>query len=693
MAEEKENQEQLSPSGPGSSARASENQMSEITVSNRTKHGSYDIYTDRSLQALVPPGLTAFEARDHINHAPMMAVISGRNQVARTLNVSTYRSFKNPYCVHLDDMLTIDWPEGGRAFAFLYERPVGTRIMQDMNSPVPAVSEDKLIPLVIRPVLSALVEMRNSDFVHGAINLTNMYWTTADHGDAVMLGECLATLPSCLQPALFESPDRGMAQPDGRGLGSNKDDLYALGVCVALLLRGTNYLAGLSDDEIVRRKIDQGSYGVLLGRERVPTVVSEFLRGALTDDEMQRWTLDDALAWLDGRRLSPKQPRMTAEVARAFVFRGEKLWTPRAISHEFARNVSDAVQVLENGQLLQWVKRNFEDKSLYNRLEQAIAIEKDAATSQGKERMVSQACVALDSKAPLRYCGVSLYPRGYGSALATAIAQGGDVQSFGEIVAHQLFGFWYSMQDELRNDHTSMATLFSRCRSYLALRSTGHGIERVFYTLCKEAHCLSPLIKNYCVMGPGELLLALEKLSASPQRPETLLDRHMVAFLSVRDAKVIDNCINMLSSGHKGVEMAGALRAMAEIQLRYDTGLLPGIARWVIAYAESALERITDRDLREELLKKIKKQDDGDLAALSNLIDNADILNDDQTRYQIARREYADLVRQKEDIETQLKKNRHIYGRATGRQTAMILSAVLASMVIIGYLTMRFTGG
>src|SRR5690606_22588018 len=135
--------------------------------------------------------------------------------------------------------------------------------------------------------------------------------------------------------------------------------------------RGVNFLADKTPEEILGEKIRDGSYGMVIGRERLPAGISEFLRGVLSDDESQRWNIDEAMRWLEGRRLSPKQPKVGLRAARSLIFVDKKYWDLRTLALAFSENVGEAAKIIEADQFDLWIKRNFEDPNLIKRLEDA----------------------------------------------------------------------------------------------------------------------------------------------------------------------------------------------------------------------------------------------------------------------------------------------------------------------------------
>jgi len=151
---------------------------------------------------------------------------------------------------------------------------------------------------VVKSLVHALLDMRDADIVHGNIRPSNMFAIGPAGGvDRVILGECLSTPSSYAQPAMFETIERAMADPIGRGPPVIDDDLYALGVSLAVILRHRDPMEGFTDEQIINHKIDQGSYIALTGKDRFSGDILELLRGLLNDDRVQRWNLEDRGGW------------------------------------------------------------------------------------------------------------------------------------------------------------------------------------------------------------------------------------------------------------------------------------------------------------------------------------------------------------------------------------------------------------
>ncbi|MCK5518560.1 MAG: hypothetical protein KAI61_04025 [Alphaproteobacteria bacterium] len=665
--------------------------ISQITSDGRIMVGhDIEILPDKERTEYASPATKAYEAKARNLGGEHFALICGCATVPRVTTIGSYKGLKSLHILRLIEAGVIDWmPENCQKFALIYEKPAGKKMMESADAIPYKVSEDHLIPMIIAPAVKALSDFRNIDFIHGAINAENIYMSGMQGTERIILGDCLSSAPSLQQHPLYEMASRAVAQASGRGPGTIKDDLYALGVCVAMAARGKNFMLGKSPQQIIYEKIEHGSYGAIIGRERIPGGVSEFLRGVLNDDDDQRWSIDDAMRWLEGRHINPKPSRVILKAARPLIFREQKYLDLRSLAEGFSKNVSDAGVEIEKGQFELWLKRNFEDKALRARFDDICEKEKTAP----RDRWIFSVCMALDPFGPLRYKGRSIFPGGLGMALAEAIAQNEDIQIYGEMVLQQFFNDWIGQIFDELPDAAGIMSILEKSRGVLSQKMPGYGIERVLYMLDQEVACMSPILRDYFVLAPGNLLLALESISQSGTRPDTILDRHMIAFISVRERQMIDSHLGYVNSSNKGNQMIGIIRTLAAIQRRFFIGSVPGVGNWLISMTEPIVKLLKDHELRQKLVRAIGRlQDNGNLTALLDLVDDPILIQDDAKRFGMACREYKSLVLEKRAIESYFRKRKY-FGKATGRQVAVLFSSVLSVIVIAGYVVLRLMNG
>ncbi|MCE9508431.1 MAG: hypothetical protein K8R48_09015 [Alphaproteobacteria bacterium] len=665
--------------------------ISQTTADGRIMIGQdMEIFPKKECREFASPGTEAYDVKDRRMAGEQFALLCGRSSVPRIAVIGLYKKLKSRNILKLVDAGLIDWPpEHSRRFALIFEKPAGKKIMESAEAKPFMVSEDMLIPAVIQPAVAALSELANSDTVHGAVNAENAFMTGAPGAETIVLGECLSSPPSFWQHPMYETIPRAMAKPSGRGPGTSKDDIYALGVCVAMMALGENLLLGKSPQQIIYDKIEHGSYGAITGRGRIPGSIAEFLRGALNDDEDQRWSIDDAARWLEGRRAPPKQPHPVPKAARALVFGDQQLLDLRAAAEAFSGNVAAAALEIEKGQFESWLKRNFVDKALKLRLDGIGEKEKQSSP----EKLVSRVCMALDPLGPIRFKGLSFFPEGFGTALAEAMLKGEDIQVYGEVISQQLLTSWVSQRVDEIHDASGLTSLFEKCRAALGHRTPGNGIERVLYMLNPGLYCLSPMIRDLFVFSSAGILQELERLSEQEQRPSAVLDRHMIAFISVREPRLIDPHLGYLNSPGKGKQTVGIMRTLAAIQQKFAVGPVPGIMNWLLSMTPPVIEMLHDRDLRRDMSRQLNRlRGSGNLEELLDLVDDHLLIQDDERRFDQARDEYKNLAAEKNDLENYIKRRKN-FGMVTGRQISMIASSTLAIVIITGYVVQRFISG
>jgi hypothetical protein len=494
-------------------------------------------------------------------------------------------------------------------------------------------------------------------------------------------------------PVLYETIERGMADPIARGLGSFIDDMYSLGVCIAVLLRSYDPLEGLSDKEIIERKMELGTYNAIISKDRFTGSILELLRGLLYDDAGQRWNLDDVTAWLDGRRLSPKQSAKKIKATRPIQFNGEKYLHPEGLARDLYQNPSDVVQIIDGGEMGQWLERAVDDKILSTRVEKSIAMASDAGRSGAfAERLTTRLAIALHPDAPIRYRNLAVMPDGVGKGLTHAYIRKMNVQLYEEFINHHFVVQWVDMLIHSSVDVTSVISRFDSCRNFLRQTQVGYGIERCIYYLNPEGQCLSDKLKAYYVRTPEEMMAAFEAIATAPNRPLMFFDRHIVAFLSVKDRKNIDPYAPEINSEHTYKKVLGELKTLATIQKRSRMPNYPGICSWIADNLEPVYERYHDRELRKSLQNKVDKlKASGDISKIAALFDDPKTDENDRREFRRAMKEFSDRDRESRTLASKLAKNDH-FGRETGRQASAFVAAMIAAIIIMITAFITLTG-
>lgn len=655
------------------------NDTIEIFPHKRLPH--YDQGTVKAYAAL---------KRNEIDNSNRYALICERDVLPRVRAVPSFVNIVNPSLVQIVASGVIFWePSNEERYAFVYDNPMRSPLMDLSKQVGLGWKLDKLTEIIVKPMLGLLMDFRDKDFFHGGIRPDNIFSNPSF--EQIVLGDCLATPPAYAQPVLFEPVWRSMADPAGRGLGRKEDDYYAFGVTLALLARSKDHMAGFSDEDIIKQKVRQGSYSSILRAERLPAPVIELLRGLLIDDESQRWGVDEIQGWLDGQRLSPKQSVRSVKVSRPVEFDGQEYFWPTILSMDLRNNPSEAVQMIANKGLEQWVERSLEDKMTKARLELVRDVPESAGHGgAGASRCLMQASAALEPAAPLRYKGMNFMPDGFSVLLYQAMASGADVAPFVDVIAQKMVSFWITMQGDSYHDTASFSSRFEDARLFLQQKTMGYGVERCIYFLAPDAPCLSPALKGYYVRTPADLLHALEEIAVQPDRPRGFVDRHIAAFLVVKERRLIERSFIELNSEHDYSNIRGNIKVIAAIQQKEKVGPLPGLSRWALDLLDPVLGRYHDRELREELKKKLTAlAEDGELAKMVGILENPQLRRDDFNSFRRAMKEYDTLRREKGALEIDLSRPA-TFGKQTGYEVAAIFSAILAGIISMVFAFMAF---
>jgi len=642
-----------------------------------------EIFPSMPLPELDGPGGPAFAAR-YVSDASssLYAILCTSGLPARVEAVQPMRAVDNPGVLRLIEADVVAWPDGTYAYALVYQRPLTPRMMTSLDETRAPLNEDAVGHHFITPMIGALVALSNAGVVHNAIRPTNIFWRIGN-ATSPQIGECLSTPAGVGQPVLFEPIERAQATPIGRGVGLPADDCYAFGVTLALLVMGRNPLQGLDDQAIIDIKMQRGTFSALIGNQRLSPTHIEILRGLLADDAMQRWSASDLDLWLGGRRMTPKSSDAGRRAARHFDFMGKEYWQIGPLVQALANNVGEAAKIIENESLNKWLRRAMNDEERAKDTNTVVHdLKKSGKTAHYEDQLVARVCIALDHSAPIYYRGLSVMPSGIAPLLAEAAVTGKNISVLSEIISTQLVALWIQMQKDVKSDYIALSQLLDKLKGFVERASLGNGIERAVYEANPGLPCMSPMLRNQYVATPKMLLPALERVAASGNRPREPLDRHIAAFLIVRD-KRSESLFTPMSSPEGSVRKGIALLTLfSELQYRHGPEHLPHLAGWLAPAVEPVLRRFLSKTLRTQLQKQVKEAiGAGSLVQLLRLIDDPKRVERDRQDFIAARLLHLNIQKEIAVLEVKLN-NRESVVRGAGKPMAASISSFLAIILI-----------
>lgn len=603
---------------------------------------------------------------------------------------ASMRSADQSQMLQILDFGAVHEPKTGRpAPAVCYLRPKGNHLVEFTEIPFPPLREDQIIHDVIAPITAALGELKRRRVFHGRINPANLIRREGPQGP-VVIGECIAGPPGFDQPLAFETIERCMADPAGKGPGTSADDLYALGVSIAVLCLGVDPMAQTTPDMIVDQKLDKGSYSALVGQRRIPSKLLEPVRGLLTDDAEARWGIEDLELWLSGRRLSPKQATTPQRAGRPLRIGGKPYLTVRGLAQGMTRDVPGATGLIQDGQLNNWIRRTIGDEQLADDVEHAATGSNSRAFRE--ERRIARVAMVLDKFSPIRYRNRSLLPEGIGWAMVDALQNDKPVNEVVDFIESGLVVAWYQNRIETGGDASGKTKVFDRQRAILADPILGFGIERCLYDMNPDLPCQSPLLDDHYVLDLPGLATALDQIAGRAERPPEPLDRHIAAFILSRNPRLPVTAFRQLSEpGDPSSRGMALLTLLAELQVETGAAGMPNLASWMVSQLEPLLDEFRSQRLRDTLKEKLLA-----CAARGNLTDmlratrNPKVLAGDKAAFRAAQREYwanSDLANRKSK---ELEKCRDI-AESLGHQYSAVVSGLLAVVALATVVLQRLT--
>ncbi|HEU0117118.1 MAG TPA: serine/threonine-protein kinase [Alphaproteobacteria bacterium] len=614
----------------------------------------------------------------------VMAILCNSGLPPRIDSINSMRSVEHHSILKLVDSGVVQWTQDDvRYFALAYQRPSSPRMMNTLDGPYTQMGEDSINHHFLAPMVGALSELLRTGTVHNAIRPTNIFWRPGG-GSAPQIGDCLSAPAGVGQPALFEPLERALSMPIGRGMGSHVDDCYAFGVTLALLILGSNPLQGMDDAAVTQIKNERGTFHSLIGNRRLSAGHIEILRGLLTDDAHQRWTANDLELWLNGRRLTPKNTDVGRRSSRGLSFAGKEYWQVRPLALALSQNVSEASHLIESGGMDKWMRRALVDEERASALAEVQAsLREGSKTSSHEEQVVARTIIALDPHGPIRYRGLSVMPGGVAPMLVEAMTTGNNLQALHEIISTHLISFWIEMQKEGKIELVPLGQQYERIRGMIERVGFGHGMERAIYELNPGLPCLSPIVKTQYVISPKTLLAAMERMASMPGRPREPMDRHIAAFLVVRERRselLFDAMSSPETSPRRGLAQ---LTLYSEMQYKYGPDGLPGLAQWLMPLLEPSIQRYLGKTMKERIQAQVREAAArGDLGAMQRLLDDPKRIEYDRQEFTAARMLYLNTLKEIAGIEEKLA-NREIVMQETGRPMAASLSSFLAILMVL----------
>ncbi len=675
------------------SAQTAENPAASLDGDPIDLSKRYQILPGSRLPHLDSPHAKAYEARDTRHRdRELFGLVCDRGlpprlDVMKPLAQSESLSFISP-----EHWAIVHWtPADEERYVIVFEQPNGERAFVPVDGKFQPIREDELVRKVVKPLLNVLLELKNRHIPHRAIRAENLFYGDASR-ETVVLGECVSEPPAYSQPVIYEPIEMGMAQPSGRGGGRVTDDIYAMGVLLVVLLHGGDPCAGMSDEEVVTKKLQRGSYATLLSNSRVSLALMEPLRGMLCDEPGDRWTAQDLQMWMNGRKQTPRQALVPPRVSRPFEFAGQEHTNLRCLADAMALNWDEAVQAVKGDRLREWLENcQTAERSKNPILTNVVRmLSMGASGDQRVDQLTGRILISLDPIAPIRFKQFRARLDALGQALAMEFQKKETTEVFVEIIRGKLSHSWLEAQASASPDFVHLKKNAELMEFFANRNGWGYGIERCLYELCENWPCQSPILKKFLVSDVAQLLPALERIAREGPPDFEPVDRHIAAFCAAQVKQLPDRTLVELDQGAElATRRIGILRMLATVQQATDRQALPNMARWLVRLLSPVIEKFHNRPYRQQLGTKIQEvAAEGDVVGLLNLVDNETARERDIQGFEAAKALFEKSGREIRWLEEGglTDKNQVMRG---SRQAATLLSSVLSGLTLL-VLTIMF---
>ncbi|WP_343560190.1 serine/threonine-protein kinase [Kiloniella sp. b19] len=581
------------------------------------------------------------------------------------------------------------FPEDGIfRYVIIFEEPNGRKLLTPDYPDIPKLKEDDILHGFVSRVVNFFRECSQRSIAHRAIRADNIY---IDEAGLVTLGEFVSTPAGLFQPALYEPIDLGQCSPIGKGPGTHDDDFYSFGVIMAQFAMGGTLCDGLSEEDVVARKLKHGSYGALIGQNRIPLRLMEPLRGLLSDNAADRWGLEDLEFWMSGRQQSPKLAGLPPKAVRYFKFNGKEHWTARSLAYGFSRSWQDAKDLVnENNELENWVKRALLNEDMGNQVRNSVNVSAVyAGMGDIADRGLASVLISMDNNAPIHYRDLSLRFNGVIHTLGLAVSSGDDqsVKDVIEVIKMKLAHQWLSFRKNVGLDSISALKSLDHMETTLEKDFPGYGMPRAIYDGCDGMPCLSPLLgENYCA-DLASLLAILEQQAKAGALDGIPVDEHILAFISKNLKGSHDKTLRQMLSDDFITVVRSYLRLLGHAQSAHGNMSYPNLTAYFANLLLEQIEQFKNTYFRDEMRKALDiVSEKGDLDNLGYLLDNPKFEAQDKMGFETAQQVYSGLHAQIKWLhEGGWQTSDHV--RDTAGRAAAIVSAVL-SMLALMFMTL-----
>ncbi len=602
----------------------------------------YEIDFNTPLPQFDTNGAIAFQTKDKTNPQKELFALVCSNEHPPRLSILSYlKSMDHTGILKLVDYGVVDFPQTKtQNMALIYRRPTGPKVSE--FNPEKAFNKNSFekFKSCVLSLLAACEALKSYNITHRALRPDNLYYKDSSCSE-IVIGDCAAAFPSLYQPSEYETIENLLALPQGRGNGTIADDAYAIGVVMLAVVLQKEINLGVSTPELLRMKLKKGSFTTLTNGEKIASQFTSVLKGLLIDNAENRWGYMQVYNYLDGKGGSVNE--LNERSMRALTINGEKLYTAKSIAIALQSYPEEAVGLIRNGKLQEWIKNGLGNEKLYAKISKIT--QQQTENNSSPFNIISQICILLDHTLPIKTGDLYLFPEGLPKAIFYYLKNGLGLTDFYSLLSNDLIKLWYQEQPSLRAPSNS-----SEFKNYINRKDFGYGIDRIMYDFDEDLPCTSPLINGDFINSPSRLLRSLNN-NYSQFKERMPYDKNIIAYLRCKMGKKIDGILTDLNSRQESMQNSAIIRLYANIQNKHGPVHLYKLTQWLLNAARPVIWTYHNlkyqKYLEHELIKTSKS---GKIIDLYDVLENDKARQKDKEEYSSALKEISRLTSEKNKI-------------------------------------------
>lgn len=569
---------------------------------------------------------------------------------------------------------------GEERYVIIFEQPKGKPLSEIIAGQAQPFSDRYLIEKIIAPLGSVLAHFEDQGITHGRINPNNVYV-----GVTLTLGECVSEPCGYSQDFHYEPFNRIQASQSGKGNGHISQDYYALGVLTALMKLRPKPLQDPDQERFVRRLTREGSFLGIIGYADLTDEMADFLRGTFNDNAQDRWTYRQIRPWTTGKRFNLLMPTIPSLGARPFELSDGEYKNLRQLSHAIHHQWETTIPYLRDGSLIKWVEQSTRKREISEYLTRVVK-GYNSRIAKSLHETITRFLFALDNQAPIRMKNLAAFPDGISTVYAEYYHRHDDgvLNQLADLIEQNIVSSWSEAQrrifsvDNLPEEMQQIVTSLEKTRLLIQNSALGFGAERVLYELNPNLPCQSPIVKGYYAADLKHLLIALDQIANSKNRPDFPIDRHIAGFIAAKTNINRDMSFHEFAANPKLAKNLGliALKFLTQAQMPVQ-GNFPGITGWCVSSFLDAVGTLHSATIRSQICDGLRSYVyAGQFAPILDYLASYDYTNADASGFEKAAEQYAAFSAKIHDLRsTKLREYK-----------AYILGSTIAKFVAYGVL-------